>query len=233
MTFTFEQLPLAVQLRDDATFENFYAADNDLLLAQLRRQLDDGERYLFLYGGPGCGRSHLLQAACHQAQQQQQSSTYLPLGELMAFPPAELFEGLETLELVCLDDIDQVLGNRVWEQALFNLFNHLLESGTCLLVSAGRSVRQLDMQLEDLRSRLSWGGVFQLAPLAEAEQMAAVNLRAGNRGLKLSEEVLSYIYHRSPRDLESLIQVIDRLDRASLRDQRRLTIPFVKSVMGW
>ena len=69
MSFFFEQLPLALQLRDEATFDNFFPGDNALLLEQLRRQLVDGERYLYIYGSEGCGRSHLLQAACHRAQQ--------------------------------------------------------------------------------------------------------------------------------------------------------------------
>lgn len=233
MTPSFEQLPLAVQLRDDATFENFYAGDNALLLTELRRQLSGGEPYIYLYGNAGSGRSHLLQAACHQAQQQSLQSAYLPLQELHDFAPDDLFEGLEDLDLVCLDDLQQVAGHAAWEQALFHLFNRLQQSGTPLLISADCSVRQLPLTLADLRSRLSWGSLFQIADLSEQQQLAVITLRAGNRGLQLSDDVLQFIYHRSARDLPSLLHVVAELDRASLREQRRLTIPFVKSVMGW
>lgn len=233
MSILSEQLPLAIQLRDDATFDNFSVGDNALLLAQLRQQLDGGERYLYVYGVEDSGRSHLLQAACHHAEQLNLVALYLPLLELSEYSPQALFDGLENLDLICLDDVQAVLGQPEWEQALFNLFNRLADQQCRLLISAGVAVRELEVGLADLRSRLSWGTVLQLAHLTEAQQLAVIQQRAGNRGLQLNDEVARFIYHRCQRDLASLLAVIEQLDLASLREQRRLTVPFVKSVMGW
>jgi DnaA family protein len=227
------QLPLAVQLKDEATFDNFFVADNGLLLEQLSQQLPEGERYIYLYGSGDSGRSHLLQAACHQADKQGFAALYLPLKQLKDYPPEELFEGAEFSQLVCLDDLDCVIGQPDWELALFNLFNRLKDHRVALLVSASCSVRELKPDLADLASRLSWGGVYQLHNLNDQQLQQALQFRAGKRGLELSDELAQYIYLRSPRDMEALFAILNRLDEDSLVHQRKLTIPFVKIVLGW
>jgi DnaA family protein len=233
MSYLFEQLPLAVQLRDDATFDNFYSGNNTLLLDTLRKQLMGGERYVYLYGKKGSGRSHLLQAACHQVDESGQSAIYLPLAELKEYPPEELFEGLEHQSLVCLDDIDAVVSSDIWQQQLFHLFNRLSDTHIPLLISGRCAVRELDIELQDLASRLSWGAVFQLQNLTDDQRIATIKLRAERRGLLISDEVAHYIYNRCRRDTQFLLSVLDTLDAASLKHQRRLTVPFVKETMGW
>lgn len=233
MSFFFQQLPLALQLRDDATFDNFYPADNALLVNQLRYQLDGGERYQYIYGQQGCGRSHLLQAACHQANQVHKAAVFLPLKELHGYPPDDLFEGLEQLSLVCLDDVDSVVAKPEWQLPLFNLFNRLLDNNCCLLISANAPVRELPCGLADLTSRLSWGSIYQIKNLSDQQKISALQFRARRRGLKLSDEVVQFIFHRCQRDTKTLMAVLDNLDKASLTEQRRLTVPFVKMVMEW
>lgn len=234
MAYLFEQLPLAVQLRDDATFANFYPGENELLLAQLQAQWQPGaERYVFLYGQSGSGRSHLLQAACHRADQLGHSSVFLPLLELKEYQPGDLFEGLEYLELVCLDDIDAVVRSAQWQEQLFHLFNRLNEASVKLIISSDRPVRELSITLADLASRLSWGSVHRLQRGDDIAQLAMLQFRARGRGLDLNDDTAQFIYHRCGRDSHSLMAVLNRLDQLSLKEQRRLTIPFVKTVMAW
>ena len=100
------QLPLSVQLRDDATFASFYRGGNEALvnLLDMDRADMDCEQFIYLYGPHGAGCSHLLQAACHQVDRQKGRSIYLPMKELVDHSP-KLLEGIERLQLVCLDDI--------------------------------------------------------------------------------------------------------------------------------
>ncbi|MCA1769342.1 MAG: DnaA regulatory inactivator Hda [Halomonas sp.] len=227
------QLPLGVGLRDDATFANYHPGSNANLVARLTQQLDEGgEPFLFLWGGDGVGRSHLLQAACHAASDRELRALYLPLAELGHFPPLML-EEIERLDLVAIDDLQRVLGRKRWEEALFHAFNRLRDAGKRLVVAADAAPRQLPVKLPDLASRLTWGVTFHVQGLDDAGRLAALQLRARARGMALPDEVARFILHRGPRRLSELFEVLGTLDSASLSAQRRLTIPFVKQALGW
>lgn len=227
------QLALGVSIRDEATFSTVYAGPNAALIEALTQQLDEaGEPFIYLWGKKGSGRSHLLQAACHEASDRGCRALYLPLNELGHFPPLML-EDVERLDLVAIDDLESVLGRRRWEEALFHAFNRLRDGGKRLLVSAAGPPRQLPVTLPDLASRLSWGMTFQVRDLDDEQHLAALQLRARERGMLMSDDVARYILHREPRRLDALFACLEKLDRASLSAQRRLTIPFVKQTLGW
>jgi DnaA family protein len=228
------QLPLGVWLRDDATFGNYYpGAYNAPLVEQLTRQLSsEGETYLYLWGASGIGRSHLLQAACHAASDQDARALYLPLADLGHFPPLML-EDIERLDLVAIDDLECVVGRKRWEEGLFHAFNRLRDAGKRLVIAANASPRQLPVLLPDLASRLTWGMTFHMQPLDDDGRLAALRLRAEVRGMELPDDVARYILHRGPRQLSELCRSLDTLDRASLSAKRKLTIPFVKQALGW
>lgn len=227
------QLPLGVGLRDDATFANYFPGPNASLVSHLMHQLDEGgELFLYIWGGEGVGRSHLLQAACHAATDRGYRALYLPLDDLGHFPPLML-EDIDRLDLVVIDDLERVVGRRRWEEALFHAFNRLRDKGKRLVVTADAAPRQLPVQLPDLASRLTWGVTFHVQSLDDAGRQAALQLRAHARGLQLTDEVTRYILHRGPRRIDALFEILEALDHASLSAQRRLTIPFVKQALGW
>ncbi|MGO3770154.1 MAG: DnaA regulatory inactivator Hda, partial [Vreelandella alkaliphila] len=217
------QLPLGVGLRDDATFNNYYASQaNASLMEYLSRQLkSDAEPFLYLWGAPGSGRSHLLQAACHAASDADKRALYLPLADLGHFPPLML-EDIERLDLVAIDDLEYVIGRKRWEEALFHAFNRLRDAGKALVIAANTSPRQLDVALPDLASRLTWGVTFHLHPLDDNERLAALKLRANVRGMQLPDDVGRYIMHRGPRELGDLCHALETLDQASLSAKRKL-----------
>ncbi|MFB9868136.1 DnaA regulatory inactivator Hda [Vreelandella sulfidaeris] len=228
------QLPLGIGLRDDATFDNYYTAQRNVpLVEQLHHQLiPDGEQFLYLWGAPGVGRSHLLQAACHAASDSDKRALYLPLEDLGHFPPLML-EDIERLDIVAIDDLECVIGRKRWEEALFHAFNRLRDAGKKLVIAASASPRQLNVVLPDLASRLTWGVTFHVHPLEDDERLEALKLRAKVRGMQLPDDVGRYILHRGPRELGELCQAVETLDKASLTAKRKLTIPFVKSALNW
>ncbi len=223
-----QQLPLRIGLRDSATFANFFPGDNAAALYALQQA---AEPFIYLWGGSGCGKSHLLQAACHAETARGGVPAYLPLAELAA-AGADVLEGMEAMSLVCVDDLERIAGVREWEEALFHLYNRVREAGGRLLVAAAVGPAALDLTLADLRSRLGWGPVFQLHPLGDDGKLAALQLRAHARGLELPDEVGAYLLKRSPRDMHALFELLERLDHASLVAQRRLTIPFVRELIS-
>lgn len=226
------QLPLGIRLRDDATLDNFKTRPALApVLAALRSQATEGEQnVLYLHGPPGSGKSHLLQGVCHLAGAQ---ALFLPLAELAPYAAQDVLQGMAGANLLCLDDVDAVLGRPDWERALFNLYNQAQQAGGGLVIAANAAPRALHLELDDLRSRLSAAVVFHLAQASDEEKAAILRFRAERRGMSLAPEVASYIVARAPRELDALLAILDTLDRASLERQRALSIPFVREALGW
>ena len=222
------QLALPLRLADHAVFDTFIAAGNEPLVDYLRSLTNAGPgQGAWIWGAPATGKSHLLQATCERFGDR---AAYVPLESLAAAGPG-LLEGLESRQLVCLDDLDSVAGDDAWERGLFILCNEVGEAGHHLVVSAAHAPRESGIVLADLRSRLQRLANFHVRELDDAARMAALQLRARHRGLELPNDTASYLMSRSRRDMRSLYELLDKLDLEALRAQRRLTIPFVKGVL--
>lgn len=224
------QLPLGIGLPDGAVFETFHAGSNAAAVATLDRAARGDEPVVFVYGEAGSGRTHLLQAACAAAIERGRRAAFLPLAHSQGIAPA-MVEGWDAYDLVCVDDIDAVAGDSNWEEALFALFNGLRARHGAWAAAAGDVPSALGLSLRDLASRLAAGPTFRLQRLDDAGQLAALRLRAGRRGLDLSDEVGRYLLRRVPRDMGTLYELLERLDAASLAQQRRITIPLVKQIL--
>lgn len=218
-----QQLTLGIRLRDDATFDNYFADQNEQVVHTLQAQ---DEPYIFMFGEDGTGKSHLLQAACHQVGEKGTPVLYLPLSEPGLVPA--MLDGLELMSLIALDDIQAVMGDDAWESALFNLYNRVREKGGKMIVSSTKPLAALNIKLADLRSRLSWGPLFQLNTLSDPDKQLALQKRAKNRGLDLADDVAAYLLKHSTRDMNSLFVLFEKLDKASMVEKRKLTIPFIK-----
>jgi DnaA-homolog protein len=231
-----EQLFLGLSLSDEATFANFFTqsqSTNALVVSSLLNFFDDPqENFIYLWGASGSGVTHLLQAVCHQAQEKKLSFQYLPLRELVGYSPEELCRGLDDLDLICLDGLEAVIGRKDWESELFHLFNRMKAAQHKLIIAANAPVRELPIQLVDLSSRLQWGLTLHLHNMSDTEKQSALQMRAKARGLELNDEVAQYLIQRLTRDTNELFWQLQRLDNASLQEQRKLTIPFVKRVLG-
>ena len=223
------QLALPLKLADHAVFESFLSVGNETVVAALGRlatSTDGGGAWL--WGPAASGKSHLLQAVCASAGD---SAMYLPMQDLAGRPPA-LLDGLEEREILCIDDIDRVTGDPEWANALFRLYNAIDERANRLVVASTAPPRDANIVLPDLDSRLRRLPVFRLHALDDEERAAALCLRAHHRGLDLPDDTARYLLKRSRRDMRSLYGLLDTLDSAALSQQRRLTIPFVRSVLG-
>jgi len=225
------QLALELQLRASARFSGYVAGPNAELVRQLQSSaLGEGETFVLCWGAAGSGKTHLLQACCHAATAHGRTAAYVSLREIDVMQPGVL-EGWEQFDLVCLDDIELIAGHADWEEAVFHLYNRVREQGGRLVVSATCAPAQLGIELADLVSRLSWGVVYPIHTLDDDQRCEAMQLRARQKGCELPEETAVYLLRRLPRELPALFDTLDRLDDASLAAQRKLTVPFVKSVL--
>lgn len=222
------QLALPLQLADHAVFASFLDSGNETLVATLSDIAAGDERHgCWLWGAASAGKTHLLQAVCDEAGDR---AVYVPLS-MFADAGPEILEGLASRELICIDDLDLVAGQAEWEMALFDLSNQIFDAAAQLIVSAASAPRECPIKLADLQSRFAKLPVFQVRVLDENERVSALQLRSKHRGLELPDDTARYLLKRSRRDMASLYQVLDKLDREALRAKRRLTIPFVREVL--
>ncbi len=229
-----QQLTLNVSLREGFRFDSFFAtegSENFHTLKVLEAFVASSEQQQnILWGESLSGKTHLLQACCAKQAENNHPVSYIPLKTLATYGP-EVVDGLAQSQLVAVDDVDSVIGDKVWEAALFNLINRTRDKGQRLLLSSQQNPRRLDCILPDLASRLIWGGSYQLHALSDEEKPRALQARAEQRGFELSDRVLEYLFRRYPRDIESLMEILNKLDEESLRKKTVITVPFVKQIL--
>lgn len=233
MTQTPSQYPLRIRLRDEAGFDNFHAGSNESVANRLRAWVtarDAGSAVIC--GDAGSGKSHLLNAVCLAAEAGGQQPVSLSLREAATLAP-EALQGFEGFDPVCLDDLEALPAEAGWQESLLHLFNRVQDGGGRLLIAARQPPAAQAWTLPDLGSRLRALPVWQLSLPDDDQRAAMLRARAEHRGLDMPVEVTRYILRRAPRDPGALLGLLDRLDDASLRHQRRLTVPFVRQVLGW
>ena len=232
-----KQIPLPISLEGSAVFEHYFIADNNReLISTLKnfgvsptsKQLSDN--FIYLWGATGSGVSYLLSAI--QNNLPTLTMQYLPLKELSSFPPAMILEGIDEQQLICIDDVEVIEGQADWEEAIFHLFNRLRDQDKYLVIASHKSPKELSINLKDLHSRLQWGMVLHLNSLNDSDKQAAIQMRASQLGLELPDDVANFILKRVARSSAHLFTIISVLDKASLIDQRKLTIPFVKQTLS-
>jgi DnaA family protein len=143
-----------------------------------------------------------------------------------------MLDDLEHSQLICLDDVDALQGTISWQVGVFDLINRVKENGTSrLVITANASPNNLQLELADLTSRLSWGISYKLNALGDEQRSEALIKRAEQRGLSMPKKVATYLVNHWRRDMPALMNTLDRLDVISLQEQRKLTIPFVKTAL--
>lgn len=226
-----KQLPLPIQLDQRSTFENFIAGQNAAATEALQQLLiSEAEPQIYLWSPQANGKSHLLQSLCMEAANQGLKMMYLPLTQL-ADSKFEMFENLENYPIVCLDDVDVISQDPVWAEKLFHLINRLRNSGSRLAMTASLPPSALQSPLKDLQSRLGWGPVYQLKSLRDEDLEQFILQRGAGQGLTIPAEVVTYLIRHTERDLAALLKLVDTIDQEALAQQRRVTVPFVRSVI--
>ncbi|HUL92547.1 MAG TPA: DnaA regulatory inactivator Hda [Burkholderiales bacterium] len=185
------------------TLENFSPGRNIAALKALREALAGGERFVFLWGPGGSGKTHLLRA-------------------FTAAAAAAKREAAAADDVARLGEAEQI--------ALFDLCNRLRASGGALAASGNAPPAQLPLRA-DLRSRLASGIVLQLHPLSDADKAAALSAHAAGRGMALDDELIAYLLSHFDRDMGTQIALLDALDRHSLQRKRPVTLPLLKEAL--
>lgn len=220
-----KQLILDISPAAQPTLDNFVAGRNAELLQLLRDMLTarQQERFVYIWGEPGSGKSHLLAAFARQAAQNGREAAYVE-----AASAHETLAAFSDSHVVALDDAERLDADT--QIALFNLYNRLRDGGGMLLVSGNAAPAQLPLR-QDLVTRLGWGLVYQVHALSDADKVAALKTHARERGFELADAVTLYLLRHWQRDLPALLAVLDALDRYSLETKRPITVPLLREIL--
>ena len=209
-------------------FESFYPGPNLEIYQALQANV---QKSLWISGVQSSGKTHLLQATFQRCIRLSKSSLYIPMREFDQFSP-EILDDLEQLHLICIDDIEFIIGNQTWERKLLDLYERIQTTDTHLVVASHDSPKGINFFLPDLASRFSMSLIHQLEMLSEIEILSAIQMHAEVRGFNLPKESVNYLLKRVERNVGSLIDIIEILDYESLSKQRKLTIPFIKNILN-
>lgn len=206
------------------TLDNFVIGPNAELVAALHGLLDGslGERFVYLWGGVGSGKSHLLQAFAAASTAQRGRAC------LVNEPGLQPEDVLTACDVVLVDDVLAL--NADGQQRLFNLINMMRNGSGSLIVTGPYAPAHLNIR-PDLSSRLGQCLVFQVKSLSDADKEQALIAHAQGRGFTLARDVAGYLLRKWKRDLPSLMAVLDELDRYSLEVKRPITLPLVREVL--
>lgn len=224
------QMPLPLEPRRAGRLDEFVPGPNGAIVESVRETATGADLSLFLSGPRGSGKSHLLNAACLLARENDRTAFYLGLRGLSDADAASL-QGLETMDLICIDDLQAVAGKAVWEEALFHFINRLRTHGGSLMIASSERLRRLPLELPDLASRLAWGLRLSLQALDDKDKRTVLESHGRALGIDLPEDVSEYLLKRGPRDMATLVGLVTRLQQAAFRDKRQVTVPLARLLM--
>ncbi len=225
------QIPLELKLPVKADLDDFVSPQKQEINQAIQALLNARE-HLYLYFGAQAesGKTHLLSGICQLAENADKSVIYLPLKDAAELS-VEICEGLEEADIVCIDDINVIAGKQDWELAIFNLYNNIVSKGHQLVISGNNTPSNLDIKLKDLKSRVAWGITISLKPLSDEDKGEVLKTRAAKLGMPLPVETITYLLRHHSRTMIGLLETMNELERESLAAKRKLTVPFVKSVL--
>ena len=226
------QLLLDLGAEKPQTLDTFVTGQNEELVQRLRMSgihaaEAPGERFIYVWGEAGAGKSHLLHALAAAGMMRGCGVRYIA-----ADADANAFLTMPDTTLYLLDDCDKLSADN--QIAAFSLFNQIRDNGGdngSMLVAAGAAPPATLTVREDLRTRLGWGLIYQVHGLTDDEKIAALTQTARARGLSLSPGVLPYLITHFRRDMRSLSAMLDALDRYSLETRRPITLPLLRSLL--
>ena len=221
------QIPLDVSLSEYMTFETFYLGPNKSVVDSLR---DEKNQLIWLAGLEGFGTTHLLHAFLNSHEHENKKVLYLPMSESQDFTP-DILDNLAQYDLVAIDDIENIIGDMTWEEQLLKFYEDSYSTRNKILITANDTPKGLNFLLPDLSSRFNLALIERLRPMNEDEMIKAILIHSKARGVDLPEDSAKYLINRVPRDVSVLIDMIKLLDYESLSMQRKLTIPFIKTVL--
>jgi DnaA family protein len=183
-----------------------------------------------IYGAKDSGKTYLIQALCNQFNNQGKSSFFLPMRQAIELS-VDILDSLENIELVCIDGLESLVGNRAWEVGLFNLINRSFNCNNRLIFTSAKNIDGMNFELKDLDSRLRKIQSHELHSLADDDILSALKHIANLRSIELGSKEAQYLLTYADRNISDLVKILESLDQLSMEMKRKITIPLIKEVI--
>ena len=229
-----KQLNLDVKLDEAINLNNFIICPSTEIILKASKDFisgSDATKTFFLWGKKGTGKNYLLHSINREFLEKKLHSAFISFDNSLLDDPLVL-EGLEELDVIFIESMEQFPSETEWELALFNLINACLLSESRILISSKVTAKELETKLPDLKSRLLAFPAFELPEITEEEKFIAMKEAADRKGLMFEDNVLSYILTHTSRKLSDLLSLLNELDNYSLEKKRKVSIALVRELIS-
>ena len=218
------QLGLPISLDSKKLLDNFIA--NSELLNLIHQLFQDKKASeIYVYGLTGQGKTHVLQGVVLKALASDKNAIYIDCIDSF---PEHLLDFIDQLSFISLDNVDLI--SKENQEIFFDLYNRARQAGVVILVSGSSLPADLTV-MKDLKTRLSLAAVYKLEALNDQLTMEVLNKKMNDRNLTIDSKIYEYLFKNYSRDLNTLVSVMNQLDKASLQSKKAISIPFVKTVL--
>ena len=218
------QLIFPYQKNVKKNFDSFFYDNekNNQIIESIKKIFDNKDNQIYIWADKSFGKSHLLYSACNYFGNRNKKCAYLSLKEFKKFSP-DILKGFDNYDLICIDDIDYIFGNKDWEYGFFTLINKVLDKSKKIIYTSSSSLALNNINLKDLHSRLSWGLIFMISAPNDITKENIMKKIIHEKEFNISPDVCGYLLKRKYRNLDSLLDVIDKIGKYSLSTNKKVS----------
>ncbi len=227
------------------TFDNFIVGKpNELAYAAAQRVAQSevvSFNPLFLYGGVGLGKTHLMHAVAWNIKKRnpKKNVVYLTAEKFMyQFIKALRFKNImsfkeqfRSVDVLMIDDVQFIIGKDNTQEEFFHTFNTLIDKKRQIIISADKSPADLDGLEDRLKSRLGWGLVADIHPLTYELRLGILQAKAEQKSIKLKQEVIEFLANKITNNVREMEGALNRLAVHATIQASEISVDLVKDVL--
>ena len=229
-----DQLSLNVALEDYVSLDKFIDCKSTQdFLNFLRSTISDNSisNLYFIWGAEGVGKSYIMQSLNREFLDLGKKTFHLSLAD-KRISSHEIFQNLDSMDIVIIENIDHLPADEAWESEVFKLLNEALSVNTKIYISSQVVSKDLRISLKDLMSRLSYCTAIEVPEISQEEKIEALKQSSSRKGINLDTKTIQYIINNTSRSLSDLLQLINDIDSFSLKKKKKVSVSLVKEFLN-
>ena len=228
-----DQLSLNIKLDDSVSLDKFINCESNRNSIDFIRSSISEEsisNLFYIWGRVGVGKSYIMQAISKEFINLEKKTLHLSLDDAR-LKSHEVLKNLGSLDVILLEKIDKLPKNKEWETQIFLLINEALSSKTKIYLSSNIVSKDLEIELKDLKSRLSYFTAIEVPEITDEEKIEALSQSSKRKGIFLDEKTIQYIINNTSRSLSDLLKLMNDIDVYSLKKKKKVTSSLIRELI--